>query len=54
MRVRKADCCKNCAHVATDFHFRDAILCSKSNEYRYHNEVCELLEMDKRWSEEIK
>ena len=53
MIVKKADCCRNCKHVGVDFHFRDAVLCNKSNEYRTHNEVCELFEMsDKEHDEE--
>ena len=51
MNVRKAECCKNCKHVGVDYHFRDAVLCGKTNEYRLHIEVCDLFEMTEREEE---
>ena len=51
MNIRKADCCKNCKHVGVDYHFRDAVLCGKTNEYRLHIEVCDLFEMTEREEE---
>ena len=48
MNVRKADCCKNCKHVGVGYHFRDAVLCNKTNEYRFHIEVCDEFEMTER------
>ena len=46
--VRTANCCKNCKHVGTDYHFRDAVLCNKSNEYRLNIRVCDLFEMQEK------
>jgi len=40
--VRDAECCKNCANVETDFHFRDAVLCNKTNTYQQNEQVCNL------------
>ena len=48
MNVRKANCCKNCKHVGVDYHFRDAVLCKKSNKYPMNIEVCDLFEMTER------
>lgn len=46
--VWRARCCANCANVGCDFHFRDAVLCSKSNKYRLHHECCGLFKMDEK------
>ena len=48
MNVRDADCCKNCKHVGVDYHFRDAVLCKKSNKYPMNIEVCDLFEMKEK------
>ena len=48
MSVRKAKCCRNCKHTFTDYIFRDAVLCGKSNEYTSHTEVCDEFEMTER------
>lgn len=44
---RHADCCKYCAHRATDFIFRDAVLCGlrgQGEKYVLFTEVCDSFE----------
>lgn len=41
MIVKKAECCKYCKFTGADFTFKDSILCYKTNEYRFHTEVCD-------------
>ena len=40
--VVDAECCAHCANTSVDFTFRDAVLCHKNNEYRFHIEACQL------------
>jgi len=38
---RHADCCKYCAHRATDYMFHDAVCCGLRNEYVLFTETCD-------------
>ena len=42
--VTDAECCAHCKNTSPDFTFRDAVLCHKTNTYRFTIDVCQLFE----------
>lgn len=46
--VWRARCCRHCKNVDNDMHYRDAVICNKSNQIRLNHECCDLFKMDEK------